>query len=50
MTRPATELAESLPDLVDETLRHLSRERIDEVMTGSVEASVRVVKEYLRCA
>jgi hypothetical protein len=44
-----TELAESLPELVDEALRHLSRQRIDEVMEASVDASVRVVKEYLSC-
>ena len=43
------ELARSLPDLVDETLRYLSRERVDDVMRGSVDESVRVVKEYLRC-
>ncbi len=45
-----TELAESLPDLVDEALRHLTPERIDAVMNDSVEASVRVVTEYLACA
>jgi hypothetical protein len=44
------ELAISLPDLVDEALRHLSRERIDEVMRESAEASVRIVREYLACA
>lgn len=45
-----TELAESLPELVDEALRHLTRERIDDVMEASIDASVRVVKEYLSCA
>jgi hypothetical protein len=45
-----TELFESLPDLVDEALRHLSRQRIDDVMRDSVDASVRVVTEYLACA
>lgn len=44
------ELAESLPELVDEALRHLTRERIDNVMHDSVDASVRVVTEYLACA
>jgi len=44
------EIAESLPDLVDEALRHLSRERIDEVIRESTDASVRVVREYLACA
>lgn len=44
------ELAESLPELVDEALRHLTRERIDDVMQASVDASVQVVKEYLSCA
>ena len=44
------ELANSLPDLVDETLRYLSPERIDEVMNESLDASVRVVREYLACA
>ncbi len=43
------ELARSLPDLVEETLRYLSREHIDEVLRGSVDESVRVVKEYLLC-
>lgn len=41
------ELARSLPDLVDETLRYLSRNRIDDVINSSLDASVRVVKEYL---
>jgi hypothetical protein len=44
------ELAQSLPEIVDETLRYLGRERVDEVMRDSLEASVRVVKEYLACA
>jgi hypothetical protein len=45
-----SELFESLPDLVDEALRHLTRQRIDDVMRDSVDASVRVVTEYLACA
>ena len=44
------ELAASLPDLVAETLRYLTPERVDDVLRESVGASVRVVKEYLRCA
>ncbi len=44
------ELARSLPDLVDETLRYLSRERLDEWMNESLEESVDAVREYLRCA
>jgi hypothetical protein len=44
------ELARSLPDLVDETLRYLSRERLNEWMDESLEESVAAVREYLRCA
>jgi len=44
------ELALSLPDLVNETLRFLSRERLDEWMDESLEESVAAVREYLRCA
>jgi hypothetical protein len=44
------EIAESLPDLVDEALRTLSRERIDEVLQGCTDESARVVREYLSCA
>lgn len=44
------EIAESLPDLVDEALRTLSRDRIDEVLAGCTEASVAAVREYLACA
>ena len=45
-----TEIAESLPDLVNEALRTLSRDRIDEVLRDCTDASVRVVREYLACA
>ncbi len=44
------ELARSLPELVNETLRYLSRERLDEWMDESLEESVAAVREYLRCA
>ncbi len=43
------ELARSLPDLVDESLRYLSRERLNEWMDESLEESVAAVREYLRC-
>jgi hypothetical protein len=44
------EIAESLPDLVDEALRHLSRDRINDVLQDCTDASVRVAREYLACA
>jgi hypothetical protein len=44
------ELARELPDLVDETLRYLSRERIKEWMNESLDESVAAVQEYLKCA
>ena len=44
------ELARSLPDLVDETLRYLSRERLNEWMDESLNESVTAVREYLQCA
>lgn len=44
------DLALSLPELVDETLRYLSRDRLDEWMDESLEESVAAVREYLRCA
>jgi len=44
------DLALSLPELVDETLRYLSRERLNEWMDESLEESVAAVQEYLRCA
>lgn len=43
------ELVSSLPDLVDQTLNYLDRERIDDVIRESLDASTLVVKEYLRC-
>jgi Zinc dependent phospholipase C len=46
----AEDLARSLPQLVDEALRYLSRERIDEAIGESLDASVRVARDYLRCA
>jgi hypothetical protein len=44
------EFLRSLPDLVDETLRYLSEERLREFMERSVEHSFGAVKEYLQCA
>jgi len=44
------EFLRSLPDLVDETLRYLSEERLREFMDRSLESSAGAVKEYLRCA
>jgi hypothetical protein len=44
------EFLRSLPDLVDETLRYLTEERLREFMERSLESSAGAVKEYLRCA
>jgi hypothetical protein len=44
------EFLRSLPDLVDETLRYLTEERLREFMDRSLECSAGAVKEYLRCA
>jgi hypothetical protein len=44
------EFLRSLPDLVDETLRYLTEERVAEFMDRSLECSVGAVREYLRCA
>lgn len=44
------EMTRSLPDIVDEALRHLSRERIDSFLDDSLDASVEAAKEYLGCA
>jgi hypothetical protein len=44
------DLATSLPELVDETLHYLSQERLDSVLQESLDVSVRVIKEYVRCA
>ncbi len=44
------EFLRSLPDLVDETLRYLTEERVREFMERSVEHNVSAVKEYLECA
>lgn len=44
------EFLRSLPDLVDETLRYLTEERLREFMDRSLEEGVGAVKEYLQCA
>lgn len=43
------ELMNSLPDLVDETLRYLTQERIDSYINEAADECVRSVKAYLRC-
>ena len=43
------ELARSLPDLVDETLQYLTRERLETFMEDSLRGSAEAVKEYLQC-
>jgi hypothetical protein len=44
------EFLQSLPDLVDETLRYLGEKRLRQFMERSLEESLRAVKEYLECA
>ncbi|HUF53973.1 MAG TPA: zinc dependent phospholipase C family protein [Dehalococcoidia bacterium] len=50
VTEDFDELTRDLPELVDETLRFLSRERIEEWMNESLDASVGAVREYMQCA
>lgn len=40
----------SLPDLVDETLRYLTLERVEAFMEDSLKGSLEAVRDYLRCA
>jgi hypothetical protein len=44
------EFLQSLPELVDETLRYLGEKRLRQFMDRSLEESLRAVKEYLECA
>ena len=44
------EFLQSLPDLVDETLRYLTEERVNEFLGLSRERAAGAVKEYLQCA
>ena len=43
------ELAASLPDLIDETLRYLTPDRVSDCLQESLQASVRAVKDYVAC-
>lgn len=43
------ELTRSLPDLVDETLRYLTPERVQAFMDDSLRGSIDAVRGYLRC-
>ncbi len=42
-------LAGSLPDLVDETLRYLTPERVEAFMEDSLRDSIGAVRDYLQC-
>lgn len=44
------ELTRSLPDLVEESLRYLSRERVQAFLEASLRACLEAAKEYLECA
>lgn len=44
------EMTRSLPDIVDETLSYLSRERIETFLEDSLVASAEAAREYLGCA
>ena len=44
------ELMRSLPELIDETLRYLTPERVDAFMEDSLRGSVQAVRDYLQCA
>jgi hypothetical protein len=43
------DLVQSVPDLVDETVRYLTPELIDDFMQEALERSVTSVREYLGC-
>ncbi len=43
------ELTRSLPDLVEETLRYLTLERVQSFMDDSLQDSIEAVKGYLQC-
>ena len=43
------EITRSLPDLVDETLRYLTHERLESFVEDSLKGSVEAVREYLQC-
>jgi hypothetical protein len=44
------EFVRSLPDLVDETLRYLTEDRVRQYLERSLDQSLVAVKEYLECA
>jgi Zinc dependent phospholipase C len=48
-TKEFQELVESVPELVDETIRYLTPDLIDDYMSGAFERSVVSVREYLQC-
>lgn len=44
------EMVRSIPDLVDETLRYLTVERVEDFLRDAEDRSLSAVKEYLECA
>ena len=44
------EMVRSIPDLVDETLRYLTVERVEDFLRDAESRSLSAVKEYLQCA
>ena len=44
------EMLRSLPELVDETLRYLTPERVESFLDDSLKGSVEAVRDYLQCA
>ncbi len=44
------EMVRSIPDLVDETLKYLTVERVEEFLHDAEDRSLATVKEYLQCA
>jgi hypothetical protein len=44
------EMVRSIPDLVDETLRYLTVERVEDFLRDAEVRSLSAVKEYLACA
>jgi hypothetical protein len=44
------EMVRSIPDLVDETLKYLTLQRVEDFLEDAERRSAAVVKEYLQCA
>ena len=44
------EMVRSIPDLVDQTLRYLTVQRVEDFLRDAEERSLSAVKEYLQCA